>query len=277
MKKLLLLSCLLPAMAIAETLPRPGPEDPRIRSVAYDPGEVVEIRGAYGFQQMIEFGESEKVESISIGDSLGWQVAPNKAGNLLFLKPVEPKAITNLSVVSDRRSYVFRLVAGEPGSDPLDLTYVVRFRYPQDEEAKTQAALAAITHDKAQEVTPDHPVPPEAWNLDYRFTGKPELAPTHVFDDGTFTYFQFPDGHEIPAIFLVTGANAESLVNFHVSGRYVVVERTGRQFTLRSRDGVVCVFNEPAFRQPASTAVTAAPVNAATPAVAATPASPAAE
>lgn len=277
MKLLTLIVCLLPMLATAATLPQPGPEDPRIRSVAYNPGEVVEIRGAYGFQQMIEFGDGEKVESISIGDSLAWQIVPNKAGNLLFLKPVEPKAITNLAVVSDRRSYAFRLVAGEPGPNPLDLTYVVRFRYPQDEDAKTQAALAAITHDKAQEVTPDHTVAPEAWNLDYRFTGKPELAPAHVFDDGTFTYFQFGQDREIPAIFLVTGQDAESLVNFHVSGRYVVVERTGKQFTLRSRDGTVCVFNERAFREPVQAAATAAPVNAAIPVTPAVPVPPAAE
>jgi len=246
--RLLALPLLLPALVAAAQLPEAGPEDPRIRTVVYDPARVVLVKGHAGFEQMIEFAEGEKIESISLGDSLAWQVAPNKEGNRLFLKPVEPKAHTNLTVITDRRSYAFELVAINLLAEIDALSYVVRFRYPQDEEAKVQAQLAAAAHDKQQEVTPDKKVDPSAWNLDYTFQGDTALAPLHVFDDGTFTYFQFREKQDAPAIFLVADGKNESLLNFHVSGKYVVVERTGKQFTLRSREGTVCVYNEMAFR-----------------------------
>jgi type IV secretion system protein VirB9 len=246
--RLLALPLLLPALAAAAQLPESGPEDPRIRAVVYDPAQVVLVKGHAGFEQMIEFAEGEKIESISLGDSLAWQVAPNKEGNRLFLKPVEPKAHTNLTVITDRRSYAFELVAVNLLAEVDALSYVIRFRYPQDEEAKVQAQLAAAAHDKQQEVTPDKKIDPAAWNLDYTFQGDTTLAPLHVFDDGTFTYFQFREKQDAPAIFLVADGKNESLLNFHVSGKYVVVERIGKQFTLRSREGTVCVYNEAAFR-----------------------------
>ncbi|MDB5973269.1 MAG: virB9 [Nevskia sp.] len=258
---------LLAGTAGATQLPQSGPEDPRIRMVVYDPSQVVLIKCHAGFEQMIELGEGEKIESLSLGDSLAWQVVPNKEGNRLFLKPVEPKAHTNLAVITNRRSYAFELVAVNLLAEIDTLSYVVRFQYPQDEDAKVQAQLAAVAHDKQQEVVPDRKTDPSAWNLDYTFQGNTELSPLHVFDDGTFTYFQFRDKQDVPAIFLVADGQNESLLNYHVSGKYVVVERTGKQFTLRSRAGVVCVYNETAFRAQAATppAAPAAPATASEP------------
>mgnify|MGYP000093618473 FL=1 len=258
MKSLSLL-LLLPTTAVAAQLPQPGPEDPRIRTLAYDPSQVVLIKGHYGFEQMVQLADDEKIESLAIGDSLAWQVAPNKQGNLLFLKPVEPKAHTNVAVVTNKRTYAFELVAVNLLAQIDDMNYVVKFRYPQDEEARVQAQLAATAQQKQQEVVPDKKVDPGAWNLDYTMQGKGELAPLHVFDDGQFTYFQFRERQDMPAIFLVADGKNESLLNYHVSGKYVVVERTGRQFTLRSREGEVCVYNEALWRQPAVSTAAAQP------------------
>lgn len=254
MKRLSCAFLLLPTLALAAQLPQAGPEDPRMRTVVYDPSQVVLIKGHYGFEQMVQLADDEKIESLAIGDSLAWQVAPNKQGNLLFLKPVEPKAHTNVAVVTNKRTYAFELVAVNLLAQIDDMNYVVKFRYPQDEEAKVQAELAATAQQKQQEVVPDKKVDPSAWSLDYTMQGKAEMAPLHVFDDGTFTYFQFKDHQDVPAIFLVADGKNESLLNYHVSGKYVVVERTGRQFTLRSRAGEVCVYNEAQWRGQAQAA-----------------------
>ena len=249
----------LPVFSLAAELPQAGPEDPRMRTVVYDPSQVVLIKGHYGFEQMVQLADDEKIESLAIGDSLAWQVAPNKQGNLLFLKPVEPKAHTNVAVVTNKRTYAFELVAVNLLAQIDDMNYVVKFRYPQDEEARVQAQLAATAQQKQQEVVPDKKVDPGAWNLDYTMQGKGGLAPLHVFDDGQFTYFQFRERQDVPAIFLVADGKNESLLNYHVSGKYVVVERTGRQFTLRSREGEVCVYNEALWRQPAVSTAAAQP------------------
>jgi len=266
MKHPCFLALIFPPLAMAAALPQSGPEDPRIRNIVYDPNQVVIIRGHYGFEQMVQFGDDETIESLSIGDSISWQAVPNKAKTLLFLKPVEPKAHTNLAIVTNKRSYAFELIAVNLLAQIDDMNYVVKFRYPQDEEAKVQAQLASVAHDQQQEVVPEKKVDPSAWNLDYTLQGKAELAPLHVFDDGTFTYFQFRDHQDVPAIFLVADGKNESLLNYHVSGKYVVVERTGKQFTLRSRSGEACVYNEAQWRQPpAITTATAAVPASSTP------------
>ena len=78
---------LLAAPAVA-VVPRPGPGDPRIHVVDYDPSAVVELHGALGYQMSIEFDPLEKIENVAIGDSLGWQVTPNRRANIIFLKPM---------------------------------------------------------------------------------------------------------------------------------------------------------------------------------------------
>ena len=43
--------------------------DPHIQTVFYEPDQVIELKGAVGWQIMIEFGPDERIENVSIGDS----------------------------------------------------------------------------------------------------------------------------------------------------------------------------------------------------------------
>ena len=71
--------------------------------------------------------------NISLGNSAAWQVAPNAQGNLIFLKPMESPALTNMSVVTDRRTYHFELNAQETlSAHAKDMTFHVQFKYPND-------------------------------------------------------------------------------------------------------------------------------------------------
>ena len=49
---------------------------------------------------------------------------------------------------------------------------------------------------------------------------------------------------EIPAIFQVDPFGSELIVNYRVSGNYIVIERVASQYTLRYGKNVTCVFNE---------------------------------
>src|SRR5205085_7069271 len=94
----------------------------------------------------IRFSEDEHIENVAIGDSTKWQVTPNKRANLLFVKPLADRAVTNMTVVTDRRTYLFDLVASPTARDPL---YVLSFKYPAEEAGPTQLADAPT----ADEVT----------------------------------------------------------------------------------------------------------------------------
>ena len=102
--------------------------DARIRTLMYDPDQVVRLDAFFGYQMMVQFGPDERVENVAIGDGSAWQVTPNKAASLLFVKPVEHAARTNMTVVTDRRIYLFELDAQpESAASVIGITYVVRF------------------------------------------------------------------------------------------------------------------------------------------------------
>jgi type IV secretion system protein VirB9 len=86
---------------------------------------------------------------------------------------------------------------------------------------------------------------PDKYNFNYTISGSSLIAPIRVFDDGEFTYFQFPyKNAEIPAFFLVDSEGREALINYRMNDDYVVLERVASQLTLRHGSDVTCIFNE---------------------------------
>ena len=227
-------------------VPKPGATDSRIRTIMYNPDEVVWLQGHLGYQMMLEFDPAERIENVSIGDSTVWQVTPNRKATLLFLKPVDRNAATNMTVVTNTRRYVFQLTAAEAaGPNDPDIIFDVRFVYPEEPHTVIELPPPPVTPAVAS------PPPVERLNFAYDSSGSKGISPLRVFDDGTETYFQFPDQMETPAIFALDAAGHESLVNFQVRGRYFVVDSIGQAFALRLGREKAVVKNQ-AYRSPAA-------------------------
>lgn len=223
----------------AEKTPRPIATDVRIRQVMYSANEIYEIVGTYGYQIVIEFSESEEIKLVAIGDSIAWQAVP--AQSRLFLKPVEPDTATNLTVTTNKRIYYFNLIASRNKSRD-SLTYTVRFIY-NDGGVTTVNPPASPGGDVAAKAVTVTPKAPTDFNFNYQVSGSKEIALVRAFDDGQFTYLQFANTVDVPAVFIVDPQGKESLVNSRVEGQYVVVERIASQFTLRNGSVVACLFN----------------------------------
>ena len=222
------LACLLATPALAQTSQAPASApDPRIRTLPYDPDQVYRLNGVMGFQIMLEFAPDERIENVSIGDALGWQITPNKRATLLFLKPVDRAPATNMTVVTDRRRYVFELSVSPGGADAA---YVVRFRYP--------AALVEIAAPAAKPAAAE-----PTRNAAYAIKGAAALAPARVFDDGRATYFAWPQQAELPAIFVIGADDSEGLANAVVKDGYLVVDQLAPRFVLRSDKASAIVVN----------------------------------
>ncbi len=201
--------------------------DPHIQTVFYQPDQVIELRGAVGWQIMIEFGLDERIENVSIGDSTAWQVVPNKRARMLFLKPLNAKASTNMTVITTARQYSFNLSVG---ARQARTPWMLRFAYPP----------------VPVEVVPEAPPPlPINLNFNYQLAGDPGLLPGRVWDDGRQTYFEFGEDMAMPAIFVGGPKKDESLVNTTVRGRVVVVQQISDRFTLRSGKRVATVTKQP--------------------------------
>lgn len=236
-RAILLAACLFFASPAAYAVtPRPGAGDPRIHFVDYDPVAVVELQGALRHQLTVEFDPAERIENVAIGDSLGWQVTPNRRANLLFLKPMARRPATNMTVITNLRRYTFNLttlpqpVRGMP--------YTVRFVY---------AAPVVIAPPPP---TPDPP--PEVRNAAYSYQGSRALLPVRVFDDGRDTYFVFAADEDLPAIFAVEADGQEALINLRLRDGLFVADRVAAAFVLRRSGEVTRVFNDGYRRSEAS-------------------------
>ncbi|MBL0001847.1 MAG: TrbG/VirB9 family P-type conjugative transfer protein [Sphingomonadales bacterium] len=58
---------------------------------------------------------------MAVGDSAGWQVSANKRGDFMFVKNLEANRPTNLTVVTDVRTYSFELLGAYPGGRPAPM------------------------------------------------------------------------------------------------------------------------------------------------------------
>ena len=228
------LLCATPALALQE--PRPIATDSRIRTVRYSPNEVYQFIGHYGYQSAIEFEADEQIQTVSIGDSVSWMVNP--AGNRLFLKPIDQNALTNMTVITNKRSYLFELHAEETQDiRDREMVFAMRFIYPQADQSQMDFTTF--------EAFPDIEKEPEKFNFRYTIRGSNVIEPIRIFDNGEFTYFEFRDKNaEIPAFFSVDSDGNEELVNFRKRGNYIVVERVSPRFTLRRGPDILCVYNE---------------------------------
>jgi len=109
----------------------------RVKQVAYEPTQITEIVGAYGYQSTIEFAPDEQIKLRTLGDAIAWQIVLN--GSRIFVKPLEINAATNMTIVTNKRTYMFRLI----GTDkPNDMTYMVSFTYPDPNRVDLAAASA---------------------------------------------------------------------------------------------------------------------------------------
>lgn len=237
------IACAFSFVAKATETPRSLPVDHRVRTMVYKPDEVYKFTGHYRYQSSIEFGKDEEIKTISMGDSTAWVMNPS--GSRLFLKPVEQDATTNMTLITNKRTYLFELHARETDKiDDPEMVFIMRFVYP-DSGSDMQSFSQYL--DSVPE--PDFIENPQKYNADYTISGNDEVAPIRIFDDGEFTYFQFRDKNaEVPAFFWVDDDNNESLINYRTRGDYIVVERVTDRFTLRHGGYLVCVFNEKRIR-----------------------------
>lgn len=205
--------------------------DSRVRHVMYDPNQVYEIIGTYGYQTSLEFGNDEEVKVVSLGDTIAWQTVPYN--NRVFLKPVEPRASTNMTVITNKRTYYFMLSSSKLSKET---TFLVRFMYPQGNRPVNTRNVGSSSVASSFD--------PEKINLNYSTSGhKHAIRLDRVLDDGQFTFFRFTQNDEIPSIYTVGPDGTESIVNTRREGAYVVVERTSGLFTLRNGNNYLCVKN----------------------------------
>ena len=218
---------------------RPAPRDSRIRVVTYSASRIYRLHGYAGYQIDVQFAPGEHFVGAGVGDAKGVTLA--SAANHLFIKPRTAHVATNLTVLTNRRTYLFDYTAspGPPAHGDPDVTYSLRFKYPLTAvRAGTAARRRARIARDLRAAERDAPR-----NYDYWYCGAPSLKPRAVWDDGVETYLVFGPRAELPAVFVRNADGSESLVNFDMRGADMVIQRVARRFVLRRGKLTGCIVN----------------------------------
>jgi type IV secretion system protein VirB9 len=209
--------------------------DPRIRVVPYRADTVYRLRGYVGYQIDITFAPGERFLGLGVGDLKGVSFAPE--ANHLFLKPRALHVATNLTVLTDRRTYLFYYEADAAPPDPggADVIYALRFEYSAAPMRAASGERLQVEKDlvAAQSGRPR--------NYDYWYCGSPSLRPVAAWDDGIQTTLVFGTHTELPAVFASNEDGSESLVNFVVKAGNMVVQRVTHRLIVRRGKLVGCV------------------------------------
>lgn len=270
--------------AWALDVPAPSSNDTRIRLLDYKPNEVTHIRVQRGVVTRIVLAKDEQIRVAVVGLSSEcgsqtdeWCISAAEGSNQIFVRPRDNARMNNMELHTSKRDYsfVFQVTSGAVShgkrNDPQVPFFRVVFQYPESKPkpiALSQAERATVASNLLQRadataaarvpqsVPKNHGMTPtqqlaaegvEVRNSNYTKQVLPkgeDAEPTMVFDDGRFTYFEFPGAREIPAVFAHGSDGEPTRVNWHMTGPFVVVQRTARKFTLRVGDAVVGVFNE---------------------------------
>jgi type IV secretion system protein VirB9 len=221
----------------ADSLPRRGETDSRIRTAAYNADEVYRLSGFVGYHVDLEFAPDESFVGISAGDPEAITYSAHE--NILTLRPKAATAQMNLTVTTTKRRYYFdyTVYSHAPSRFGDEVMYAVRFTYPP---------IAGDALTPAEQVERDLLAARSgrARNIDYWFCGSRSIKPVAASDDGVHTRLTFGARGELPAIFVRNDDGSESLLNFSIDGGDVVVHRVAARFILRRGKLTGCVVNK---------------------------------
>ncbi len=269
MKQLVFFTIFTINVLFAIDIPKSTLFDKRIVYTNFNKDDVFQISAKNGYTTVIQFAEDERILDMASGFSSGWDIQDRR--NFVFIKPksyesnfaidelgetVNKKMIidpnpndwkTNLIVLTNKREYVFNLDLNTDKNSYFKFT----FKYPQEELNKKQQQeklkKEIIQKDEIREELNKTAIPR---NWDYYMNQNKyseNISPTFAYDDGQFTYLGFNSIKDIPSVFLYEN-DKESILNTHIKkdGNYdvLVIQKTAKQFVLRSGDRIVGIWNK---------------------------------
>lgn len=244
-----LLIWIAPAMASANDMNSEMPSDSRIKLLPYNEGDVYTITSKYGYQSNIVFDKNETIETISVGDRSLWQIIPS--GHRLFVRPMVEDVITNMTVITTKRSYQFDLKAASMDNKDAEIIYVAQFVYPDDRKRRDPPPMPVAMPGKPLGPPPHMPPPipmpspAEGPNYNYTYSGPDILAPLQVFDNGQTTFIKYHTMPEpLPNTYVVDASGNERPITHYAKDNLIAIDMVTGTLALKSSDGTIMIYNE---------------------------------
>ena len=178
----------------------------------------------------IRLEPGETMTQMDAGDAVRWKITPSVTGSgentttYLIVKATDSGLSTHLTVTTDRRLYVIKLVSRIDDWMPL-----VAFNYPEDQKRAMERYQAQV------KAVRDATIMSDGGNvsaLDFGFKMRgdnPSWKPLRVYTDGAKTFIQFSktvssSNQELPTLLSVGSDDKEQLINYRLVGDRFVVD-----------------------------------------------------
>lgn len=209
-------------------------------SFEYYNDSIYEVFSTPDFMTIIKFNPDEQILHVAGGDPENWNIEQTQGGEgnstYLYLMPVDTDLVTNLSVITTKRAYVFTLYSTDYTYNPL-----VRFTYPLD-----KTTMGYDVKKVGQVIEPtviNNVVKPSGVesselsgvkvntldDLDFDYLvskGDYAFTPTKVYSDLKQTVIEFKDTLvEAPVLFVKGLSGDYEVVNYKHTGNRILVDR----------------------------------------------------
>ena len=172
----------------------------------------------------------EVIQQIDIADNVRWNVAPSVIGSgetqtsVIIIKPKDSNLETNMTISTDRRLYVVKLLSRLKDWMPL-----AAFSYPEDTQAAWEKYQQQVKAYNANNIMSNGQ---NISNLDFNFKisgSNTPWKPLRVYTDGSKTYIQFSENvtrknENLPVLLAVGSDKKEQLINYRLVGDRFVVD-----------------------------------------------------
>ncbi|MFP3562924.1 TrbG/VirB9 family P-type conjugative transfer protein [Paraburkholderia sp. SIMBA_030] len=215
--------------------PYPATDDSSLVVYDYDPDYLYPVLVRTSEETHLVFGPDEEVVGVYLSDTgKRWLEHTALTKRDVFIEARLPGLDNAATVITSRRRYELDLRSSDDGT----VYHRVSWHY-LDTETQTTAGqvspfgveypgnvpVADTAGQKDGSVQAGSPAPGDARpvgprialdhaNFDYRVEGNAPFAPVTVFDDGRFTYLQFPHHAELPAILLMDDRGQAEIASF---------------------------------------------------------------
>ncbi len=114
--------------------------------VSFQEDNVIPIIGKTFTTTQVVFGKDEYVKGIEGGDTTGWIVDYKpQLPNMIFIKPTALGSSSNMTVVTNKHHYYFKVKSNKTLNDNDDaVTYALKFIYPEDARNQLNAQLKKV-------------------------------------------------------------------------------------------------------------------------------------
>lgn len=180
--------------------------------------------------------KDEPIRQFAVSNPEAAEITVNADANAAMLRLVA-KVTLSATIVTDKRAYYMTISpAGDSWHQGVSWNYgddaATGFGYRAPSLAASQATAST---QGVVPLAPDNDGLGGHPNFNYKIEGDAEILPIAVWDNGRFTWIQFPDSvQSLPAVFFL-GADGPEVVNYVVQpgGRQIKVNRLLSRFMLR--------------------------------------------